>query len=132
MITSEEICKSLRESGLANGPATADTIDSCDKPFKFDKAAAAQIQKIYGYRSQHLAAKQSEHARQLKHSIDELLQGIEARNVQSLLMLDIPADGLGSYLIWFDAESHDAIGCFYAISQLEVSAAEWKRIWGDS
>jgi len=133
VITVDDMCKTLRESGLTNGPAAADIIASGIKSLRFEEPVeAAHIQRVYERRSRHLASMPSEHGRQLKHSVDELLREIDARKVQSIKSLEIPADGLGSFQVWVDSETHAPIGCFYTIAQQELSAPGWKKLWGAS
>ena len=132
MIDVDRLSEALQESGLVNGPAAANVLPSKVWKLKSDGPVnAAHIHRLYSRRSQHLPSKQSEHANQLKYSVDELLREIESRSVKEIMSLEFPAARLGSYIVWLDAESNDPIGCFHTVSQLEVSAAKWRKLWGE-
>ncbi|MEM7097565.1 MAG: hypothetical protein AAF541_04835 [Pseudomonadota bacterium] len=93
-------------------------------------ATPPALLETYRTRSEHLAQFDSHHAQRLKSSTDEFCAELTVlKDDQSVAYARIDDSLLGSYIIWFVADTQRPVGCQYVIGKSEVSDEVWEDIW---
>ncbi len=89
---------------------------------------------IYRRRFEHLARFRSPHAEALRRDVAALVHRLERTESPSCDILRV--EGMGTpphrYVMFFDPEEGQLLGCLATISRLTVSKEEWADLWGET
>ena len=94
--------------------------------------ATSGILETYRIRSSNISEKTGAHANRLAKSTIEFVRELEDRNPSQLKIAQIIPPDQGRFLIWYEPESGDLVGCCYVIQRNEVNEKMWRQMWGST
>lgn len=125
----DTIKNKLKHSALCESQLALDVLQS-GAELEIDDSlidvATSGILETYRIRSEHISEKAGTHASRLAKSTIEFIRELESRNPKKLNTAQIKSSDQGRFLIWFEPESGDLVGCCYLIQSNEVSELGWK------
>ena len=88
----------------------------------------AELEFVYSRRLEHLLSKSSDHAVSLAASTRELLDAVQdsSERVARWVTIRGPAN---YYFMILTSNSSQILGCLKVVSKLDVSHADWQRLW---
>ena len=95
-------------------------------------ATAAALLESYQTRCAHLEQFTSHHAGRLLRATQEFCSHLAKLDESCGVAYARVDDNLiGSYIVWFTAETFDPVGCLYVIGKSEVPEDAWHGLWFD-
>ena len=129
----EIIKQNLKISDLKNKAEVLEILESDDAKYDIKNNSVSReiLLEIYEFRSEHLSGKNSEHAAQLRDSVNELCDNLRRADAENLFFTSVK-QGEVNYTLFTDKETGCVLGCLKTISQLKVSPEKWNEIWKET
>jgi len=102
----------------------------CDNPdaASFD---CSHLALVYEGRSEHLSINKSEHAIQLRESVNELVISLKEQNPRKCVFYHFTGPEEFDYQVIVDTERNSVLGILKTVSKLEVSDERWAELWSE-
>ena len=96
------------------------------------KGTAEALLETYQQRVNHLSQFTSHHARRLLRATEEFCANLNALQAdQSVAYARADDPLLGSYIIWYDTQALEPVGCLYVIGKSELPDEAWEGLWNN-
>lgn len=124
------ILEKLQNSDFISSQAAVSEFGEFEIENSQDPVSCEELLYIYQQRAEHISQFTTEHAFQLKASIDELCSNLSKHRKEQCLFHTLKGKAKHQYNLVVLKNSNVLLGCIKTVSKLRVTAQEWEYLWG--
>ena len=125
----QEILEMIKSSDLSAAKDAASEFVELELSLSDNVVSCESLLNIYEMRAKHLEQYSSEHALQLKISTQELCNNLRKYIDDSCILHHLEGQLSHQYILIVLSNRNTLIGCLKIVSELNVSASEWTKLW---